>query len=135
MNKRNTLQKQLVLDAVRALADHATAEEVYQRIQADQPRVSKATVYRNLGILAEEGKIRKIEIPGAADCYDHRLGEHYHIQCVRCGRVFDVAMEPLPDMRESVADTWGFDFLGYELIFRGVCPECKRATEEKQSAE
>ena len=108
MNKRNTLQKQLVLDAVRALADHATAEE---------------------------GKIRKIEIPGAADCYDHRLGEHYHIQCVRCGRVFDVAMEPLPDMRESVADTRGFDFLGYELIFRGVCPECKRATEEKQSEE
>ena len=37
------------------------------------PTVSKATVYRNLGSLSEDGLLRHIKMPGGADRFDHML--------------------------------------------------------------
>ena len=73
MEKRNTIQKQLVLDAVFRLANHPTAEEVYAEVARSHPTVSKATVYRNLGSLSEDGLLRHIKMPGGADRFDHML--------------------------------------------------------------
>ena len=53
--KRNTIQRQLVIAAVRFLADHPTADEVYERITMEYPDISKVTVYRNLNSLVESG--------------------------------------------------------------------------------
>ena len=48
MQTRNTVQRQIVLQAVRSLHDHPTADSVYAVIAAEHPSISKATVYRNL---------------------------------------------------------------------------------------
>ena len=65
MEKRNTIQKQLVLDAVFRLANHPTAEEVYAEVARSHPTGGKATVYRNLGSLSEDGLLRHIKMPAA----------------------------------------------------------------------
>lgn len=124
MTRRNTIQRDLVLNAVCELKNHATAEEVYIRVRKDSPNVSRATVYRNLNVLAEEGSIRKIEIPGQADRYDHTISEHYHARCIKCGRVFDVNMGIMPDMTSRINDAGGFVFLGCDIIFKGICTDC-----------
>ncbi|MCQ2412448.1 MAG: transcriptional repressor [Sphaerochaetaceae bacterium] len=126
MERRNTIQKQLVLDAVSSLACHATAEEVYAFVAKDHPSVGKGTVYRNLNILASEGAILKIEVPGKAEHFDHNVHSHYHVVCVNCARMFDVDMEPLSDMKQRIRNTNGIDFLDYDLVFKGICPNCKR---------
>ena len=126
MNRRNTIQKNLVLDAVRELGCHATAEEVYSHITRLHPSVSRGTVYRNLNILAEEGEIRRVEIPGAADRYDHVCGRHFHVRCVKCGRVFDVDTGDVPDLLGSIKDAGGFEFFDYDIVFKGICPECRK---------
>ena len=59
MAKRNTIQRQLVIAAVRFLADHPTAEEVYDRITMEYPDISKGTVYRNLNSLVESGLLSR----------------------------------------------------------------------------
>ena len=43
-NSRNTIQRQLVLSAVRQLQNHPTADEVYQEVQKNCPTISRATV-------------------------------------------------------------------------------------------
>ena len=58
MEKRNTIQKELVLNAVTKMRRHVTADEVYDYIKKDYPSIGKGTVYRNLSILADENKIR-----------------------------------------------------------------------------
>lgn len=126
MNKRETIQKKLVLEAVRNLHCHATAEEIYAQVSAVYPSVSKGTVYRNLNSLSEDGEIRKIGIPGTADRFDHNCTTHYHVVCVRCGKVFDVDMEPIASLTERINDTRGFDFLGCDVMFKGICPSCKQ---------
>ena len=93
MARRNTIQRSLVLEAVNKLHCHATADEVYEEIIKEHPTISKATVYRNLNLLSDMGEIRRLEIPGSADRFDHITRNHCHVKCKACGRVFDVDMD------------------------------------------
>ena len=127
MNKRNTIQRTLVFEAVNKLQCHATADEIYDAIVKDHPHISRGTVYRNLNLLSEMGEIHKMEIPGGADRFDHRCHNHYHARCAQCGRVFDVDMEYMADLEKNIRDAYGFQITGHDIIFRGICPECKRA--------
>ena len=50
----------MVLSAVNELHSHVTADQIYHYIKAKYPSIGRGTVYRNLGILVEEGKVRKV---------------------------------------------------------------------------
>lgn len=126
MIKRNTIQRALVLEAVNKLKCHATADEIYNVIVNEHPYISRGTVYRNLNQLSESGEIRKLEIPGGADRFDHRCHDHYHARCLKCGQVFDVEMEYIKDLEKKIKDTHGFEFSGHDIMFKGICPECKK---------
>lgn len=128
MIRRNTIQKDFVLQTVRSLKSHVTAEQVYETIIQNHPSVGKGTVYRNLSILAEEGQIKKIEIPDGADCYDFNLEKHYHVRCVKCNKVFDVDLEAIDDLSKKIRDKQGMMFLDYDILFKGVCSECQNQT-------
>ena len=125
MIQRNTIQNMLVYEAVNKLQCHATADEIYEFIVQEHPSISKGTVYRNINRLAEMGKIRKMEIPGSPDRFDHCCHDHCHVKCERCGRVFDVDMEYITGLEKNIVDSHGFEFTGYDILFRGICPECK----------
>ena len=125
MAKRNTIQRQLVIAAVRFLANHPTAEEVYDRITMEYPDISKGTVYRNLNSLVESGLLSKVSVPSGADRFDHISSNHCHVKCEVCGRVFDVDMDFVSGLESGIRDAHGFDFSGYDIIFHGICPECK----------
>lgn len=127
MPERNTIQRSLVLAAVNRLHCHATADEIYDAIVKEHPSISRGTVYRNLNRLSEAGQIRRVEIPGEADRYDHICDEHYHVQCVVCRRIFDVEMERMPAPETHIKDAHGFSFVGHDLIFKGICPDCQKS--------
>ena len=131
MMKRNTIQRSLVLEAVNKLQCHATADEIYQTIMKEHPNISRATVYRNLKLLSETGEIRKMEIPGGADRYDHRIQEHCHVRCEKCGRVFDVDMEYITGLEKNITESHGFAFTGYDILFRGICPDCQKSRKQQ----
>ena len=52
MKRRNTIQRNLVLEAIHTMKSHVTAEEVLEFIRKNHPHIGKGTIYRNLGILA-----------------------------------------------------------------------------------
>ena len=83
MARRNTIQKDMVLKTVRELKRHLTADEVYGYIKKDHPNIGKGTVYRNLGILAEEGAIRKVEVPDGPEPLRFHIKKT--LPCQMCG--------------------------------------------------
>lgn len=123
---RNTIQRTLVLNTVNYLKNHPTADEVYNEIVKLHPSISRTTVYRNLNVLCELGHIRKLAIPGGPDRFDHICQSHCHVQCAICGKVFDVDMDFIPDLENKIRDNHGFTFNGYNIIFQGICPDCKK---------
>ncbi len=74
--QRNTRQRQLVLDAVRAHRDHPSADQIYLEIRAIDDRISRGTVYRNLNILVQQGKVLKVKLPHT-DRFDSQLDRLY----------------------------------------------------------
>ena len=130
MERRNTIQKALILRAVCELKRHLTADEVYEFVKKDHPSIGKGTVYRNLAILTEEGAIRTVEVPDGSDRFDFTLKNHYHVRCVKCGEVFDVDMDEIPDLQKKIHDTHGMEFLTYDIFFKGICPECRAQEKE-----
>ena len=129
MTRHNTIQRSLVLDAVNRLKSHATADEVYAEVAATHPNISKATVYRNLNLLSEMGMIRKLEIPGGADRFDHICKEHCHVKCKKCVRVFDIEIPYIDGLDNLVENRNGFELTGYDILFRGICPGCRASSD------
>ncbi|MBC2888724.1 Fur family transcriptional regulator [Gordonibacter massiliensis (ex Traore et al. 2017)] len=124
---RNTIQRALVLEAVRSLHDHPTSADVYEAVRRTYPNISRATVYRNLGVLANRGDVLRVEVPNGADRYDFFNEPHYHAKCRVCGRIVDVDMPYESDIASKVSDAHGFAIEGHEIIFDGVCPACQKA--------
>ena len=95
-SRRNTIQKDLVRNAVYEMRRHVTANEVYEFIKEAYPTIGKGTVYRNLDILVDEGSLRKVEVPDGPNRFDFILKNHYHVRCIKCGEIFDVDMDQIP---------------------------------------
>ena len=128
--RRNTIQKDLVLRAVNEMKRHATTEEVYEFIKKEHPTIGKGTVYRNLGILVEEGKIRKVEVPDGPDRFDFTLKDHYHVRCIKCGDVSDVDMDEVKDLTEKINNVHEMKFLSHDIFFKGICSLCLEKEED-----
>ncbi len=118
---RNTIQKNLIRSAVIAL-DHPTAEDVYQALHIDNPSISRATVYRNLNTMEQNGELRRVIVPDGADIFDKTTGQHYHVKCTCCGSVADITNFSFPPTSSTISD---YDITGHELVFLGTCPNCK----------
>lgn len=123
---RNTIQKQLVLSAVQALRNHPTAEDIYTYVSRQHPTISKATVYRNLGQLAQQGAVRRVSHLNAADRFDFELRPHYHCRCRVCNSVFDVDIPQQENLLARVNAPGGFLLEGYEISFTGICSHCQQ---------
>ncbi len=122
---RNTVQRASVLQAVRSLRNHPTSADVYEEVRRKHPSISRATVYRNLGVLAERGEVLRVEVPNGADRYDFSNYPHYHAKCRSCGRVFDIDMPYHADIADEVSDDHGFAIEDHQIIFIGLCADCR----------
>jgi len=124
LEKRNTVQRQLIFDAVKALNIHATAEQVIEYLAKKHPTIGRATVYRNLNYMSESGELLRIGSFYGSTHYDHNCHEHYHFICSNCRRIIDVEGS-LADVFERFRNTEGIDITDCNISFSGMCWECK----------
>jgi len=61
--------------------------KLYERVKKRLPRISLATVYRNLEILTKVGLIAKREVSGRQKRFDYDVTDHDHIFCIQCHRI------------------------------------------------
>lgn len=122
---RNTIQKEVILSVLKEMNDHATANEIYERVASDYPTIGKSTVCRNLDKFADQGIIAKRPVPNGPSVYDPICTDHYHIKCTECNHIFDVDMDFISDLESKIKDKRGFVFTGHEITFSGICPSCR----------
>ena len=127
---RMTRQRKIILEELRKLDSHPTADEVYDTVWKRMPRISLGTVYRNLEILSELGEIQKLELSGSLKRYDGHPHWHYHIRCVGCDTVADAPIAPLNRLEDELYKTTVFEIIGHNLEFTGLCPACSREQEK-----
>ena len=126
---RITNQRQVILEELRKVTSHPTANEVYDMVRKRLPRIGLGTVYRNLELLADCDIIKKLKVGGEQKRFDGNPAPHYHIRCSQCGRVDDVDVEPNHDLEQKAALSSGYEILGHHVEFTGRCTACQ---EQKQ---
>ena len=119
--RRLTRARRLILEIVRASDAHPSAAAVYRDVRRRLPRVSLATVYRNLRMLAAEGLMSE-RADAAGMRFDGNTGPHDHFTCLTCGRIYDVpardGLSPVTTVRA------GFEVLSRRIEFYGRCSRC-----------
>ena len=125
MTTRNTLQKEIVRSTLCSLTSHPTAPMLYDLIHEKHPSISRSTVYRVLGQMAEEGEVLRLGVAGSDNRYDGTTEPHSHIRCRVCGRVDDLP----PVAVQEVSDCGGYRIETCSVVYSGVCPECRRSEE------
>ena len=106
-------QREIIYEQVRNFPVHPTAEEVYRALKN-----------RNLNQLSEAGMLLKIPIADGSDRFDGRTDRHYHMICEKCGRVFDVELDCLDAIPQTVLQSTGHHITRVTLNLKGVCAEC-----------
>ena len=83
--------------------------------------ISKATVYRNLAVAAENGEISTVGVFDGAMRFDHRKDEHFHFVCDGCKKLIDV---PSFDLKANLTPLSDLTITKVELTLRGLCKDC-----------
>src|SRR5262245_50341638 len=124
---RLTVPRRAVLEVVRGIATHPTAEEVHRLVVRRAPRVSLGTVYRNLRLLVDAGLLG--ELPGPRARFDANTRDHHHFTCLGCGRIADVeAPVAEPHSRalsKRVEARTGLTITHHRIAFFGRCMRCQ----------
>ena len=119
-----TRQRQVILEELRKVDTHPSADEVYEMVRKRLPRISLGTVYRNLEILSQNGAIQKLELGSTLKRFDGIAANHHHIRCIRCDRVVDAPEDFDVTINHDLKDATDFKILGHRLEFTGICPDC-----------
>ena len=111
-------------------ASHLSAEEIWRLLSERGDAVSRATIYRALDRLVEQGEVRRyVRGDGECACYqlaDERCSEHYHFRCTACGRLLHVECAQLDAIAAHVREEHGFLLDGARTVFYGLCVDCAR---------
>lgn len=118
---RHSKQRELILETLKGLHSHPTAEELYELVRVDIPDISLGTVYRNLSQLAENDMILRISAAGTSDRFDYPMVPHYHFRCTQCGCVSDIDSVHTQEIAE-LAEKLGAS----NLLAEGICDCCRK---------
>lgn len=125
--RKNSKKRQAILEALCATREHPTAEMLYQQLKPDYPELSLGTVYRNLGVLAEEGLVASVVRVAGQERYDATTAPHAHFVCRVCRRVMDMALpEGLEELYSALDRDFGFAAESCAVSVTGVCGDCRK---------
>jgi Fe2+ or Zn2+ uptake regulation protein len=130
---RMTRQRRVILEEIRRMDNHPSAEEVYDVVRKRLPRIGLGTVYRNLEVLSELGEIQKLELGGTLMRFDPVVGKHYHIRCINCDRVDNAPMGVMSSVENALSEATDYQVTGHSLEFLGLCPCCMEHAVDRTS--
>ncbi len=124
-----TRQRAVILELLRAHGgEHFTAEEIVTLLERYGRPVGKATVYRNLERLIEQGSVRKYQFgEGKSACFEYQPGplpEHYHLKCACCGALTHLKCDYIDKLAEHVHEEHGFELDAAQIVLVGRCVQC-----------
>jgi Fur family ferric uptake transcriptional regulator len=122
---RVTPQRLLLVDIVRGLPGHFTADEVFDHVRATYPGVSKVSVYRGLETLRDLGLVTCTELGHHAVQYEWvGPSRHHHLVCTACGHQQDLPDDAMNDLRAKLFDRYGFRASIDHHAIWGLCKNC-----------
>ena len=112
-----TSQRLRIASLLLGAPQHLTADQILAQLRQAGMRVSKATVYNTLNLLAGKGVIRQLAVDGDRAWFDSNTTPHFHFQDLETGTLTDLAPEAVR-FAELPPPPPGTEYAGIELFIR-----------------
>jgi Fur family transcriptional regulator, ferric uptake regulator len=124
---KSTRQRSLIIDAFFSLGGHLSVEELWSKVREQDAKVSVATVYRTMKLLAECGLAHARNFGDGQTRYEAAAGRdhHDHLICTECGRIVEFENDRIEAMQEAVARKHGFRVTSHKMELYGLCQACQ----------
>ena len=125
---RRTGQRDVIIQTVFSKDEHFTAEELFERVRHNSADISRATVYRTLGLMVDAGLLREIDLGDAPTTYDPNFLEkptHNHLVCIDCGRVVEFEDSHIELLNDCVTRRLGFKPVRQSLKIEATCEQLR----------
>ena len=110
-------QRVAVAGYVLATDEPPSAEQVWRRVRARFPMVSRATVYNTLTLLVRQGLLRELVLAEGRVVFDPKLDRHHHFIDEATGTIHDVPWDAVAISR--IDTPRDFEVREYQVVMRG----------------
>ncbi len=132
---KQTRQRVIILEAFFGAGNHLSVEEVLRAVQAVQPAIGAATVYRTLKLFVEAGLAHERNFGDGQSRYEpaHDDEHHDHLICTDCNTIFEFEEAEIERRQAEVAERHGIRLRSHrheiygECIQREQCPRWPRS--------
>jgi Fur family ferric uptake transcriptional regulator len=107
---------------------HFTAAELLSDARAANQKIGRATVFRALDVLADQGALERIDLPTGEHAYVScvpKRDHHHHVVCRRCGKSVEVPDSGLQAVVARLESQTGFSIDTHRLELFGLCSQCQ----------
>jgi Fur family peroxide stress response transcriptional regulator len=122
---RRSVQREQILEYLQGRYDHPTAMNIFTGLKPAIPSLSLGNLYRNLGILLEQGRIIKVRDPASdEDRFDGHVHTHFHFTCAACQKLYDIDAAGFPDLQAAINAHGSWKVEKIDVNLSGLCPDC-----------
>lgn len=133
---KSTRQRNLIIETFfGATSGHFSVEQLWAKVRALDARVSVATVYRTMKLLAESGLAHARNFGDGQTRYEPAIGRehHDHLICTRCGTIVEFENDRIESLQELVAKKHGFRVTSHKMELYGLCRACQKVVDAEQT--
>lgn len=128
---RITPERFEVLDAAIDHEGHFGADDLFIKMKNANSRVSRATVYNTLELLAQCELITKRNFGDNINRYEsnYKKQTHDHLICIDCGKIVEFSDARFKKLPSEISEDLGFDFDSYSFNIFARCRDkskCKK---------
>jgi Fur family ferric uptake transcriptional regulator len=135
---KHSRQRDAIAQAFFAMEGHVPVDALVARVREQDPRVSVATVYRTMKLLAECGLAVARRFGDGQTRYEPstrcHAGAHDHLICTRCGEIVEFESGRISELQLRVARRHGFEIDHRRVELYGRCPACRGAATDETTA-
>ncbi len=115
-----------ILEILEESDGHITAAELLTRVEARDPSIGRASVFRTLELMIRLGIVWTTVQGGSTIHYMLMAGgHHHHIVCVRCHRLIEFEDCGLAALIKNLEQEYGVQIDGHLLELYGLCRACQ----------
>jgi len=125
---KHSRQRDVIVETFYGMGGHVPVDGLVARVRSLDARVSVATVYRTMKLLAECGIAVPRRFDDGQTRYEPATGRshHDHLICTGCGRIVEFENEKIEELQIRVARSHGFEVDSHKLELYGRCDRCRR---------
>ena len=117
---RLTDQRKLIAKVMSESSDHPDVDELHNRINKLDAKISIATVYRTVKLFEEAGILSKHDFKGNKSRYEQMSEEHHdHLIDVSTGEIIEFVNEDIEKLQKKVTEKLGYQLVDHRLELYG----------------